>query len=318
MLAITSGLIENSVPLSLWIDTMEKALLEANSLNYHTPGRMHLDMKDNTLLLMPSSGPDSFATKLVTVFPENTRHNKPVIQGLVILNDGNTGELKAILNGSKITAMRTAAIACLGIRHLTNEKIDSIGLIGAGFQGRHMAWFASVERPIKTVYVFDYSEEVIKDFQDFVLERNPKLEIVICKDAREVLNKTKTIFTATASETPVLPNEKALLKDKCFIGVGSYKPDMQEFPPSLFQLVHQIYIDAEHGKTESGDLIEPLKQNWIDSSQIKMISEVFNQKNTNETRLYKTVGQGIFDLFAANLVYENCMKEGIGEKINLD
>jgi ornithine cyclodeaminase len=317
MLAITSTMIENSGPLSLWVDSMEKALLEVKSNQYFTPDRMHMEMGENTLLLMPSAGPDSFATKLVTVFPGNTKQNKAVIQGIVMLNDAKTGELKAIFNGSKITAMRTAAVANLGIRYLTEKSIDSIGIIGAGFQGRHIAWMANSERPLKTIYVFDYSEEVIKEFKDFLKERAPNINIVVCKDAQEVLSRTSTIITATASQTPVLPDHKDLLKDKCFIGVGSYKPDMQEFPHSLFQLVDHIYIDAEHGKKESGDLIEPVKQNWIDSSQIKMITEVFNQNNTHGTRLYKTVGQGIFDLFTANLVYDNCKELKSITKINL-
>lgn len=275
-------------------------------------------MEENTLLLMPSAGPDAFATKLVSVFPQNTKKGKPIIQGTVILNDGETGEAVALLHGSKLTAMRTAAIAMMGVRYLADEKADSLGIIGAGFQGRHMAWMASEERDIKKVYVLDFSEEVIQEFIAFLKERKPDIEVVICKDARDLLSRTSLILTATSSPKPVLPNEASLLKGKCFIGVGSYKPDTREFPESLFSLVDQVWIDAEHGKQESGDLIDPVKYQWIDPSQLRLITDLIGKcKFTKGTRLYKTVGLGIFDLFAAQLVYDQCKEHDLGEDIDL-
>jgi len=318
MRIISAETIEKAAPLSQWLDQMEQALLSVSKPGYFTPDRMHLDMEENTLLLMPSVGPLAFATKLVSVFPQNTKKSKAIIQGSVILNDGETGEAIALLNGSKLTAMRTAAIAIMGLRYLTDEKTDSLGIIGAGFQGRHMAWMASEERPINRIYVSDFSEEVLLGFVSFIKERKPDIEVIICQDARELLSQTSLILTATSSPKPVLPNEPALLKGKCFIGVGSYKPDTREFPESLFSLVDQVWIDAEHGKQESGDLIDPVKQNWIDSSQIRLITDLIGKcKMTKGTRLYKTVGLGIFDLFAAQLVDEYCRKENLGIEIEL-
>lgn len=318
MRIISAENIEKVMPTSLWVDAMEKALLAAEKEEYFTPNRMHVDVQKNTLLLMPSVGPDAFATKLVSVFPENAQKQQAVIQGTVILNDGDTGEAIALLNGSKLTAMRTAAVATVGIRFLTDQSIDSLGLIGGGFQGRHIAWMACEERNINRVYLNDFSEEVFDDFKVFLNERKPHIEVVFCKDVRELVSQTSLVITASSSQEPVLPNEPELLQGKCFIGVGSYKPDMREFPESLFQLVDDIWIDAAHGKQESGDLIDPVKQNWIASSQIRLMSDLIGKcKLTKGTRLYKTVGQGIFDLFAAQLVYDYCKKENLGIDIEL-
>ena len=318
MRIISADIIEKAIQPTLWIDAMEEALLAAENKAYFTPNRMHVDMGENTLLLMPSAGPKSFATKLVSIFPENKKLNKAAIQGMVVLNDGKTGEGLALLNGSQLTAMRTAAIANVGVRYLSNENTNSIGIIGAGFQGKHIAWFACEERPIKQIYLVDYSEEVIKEFISFIKTKKPDIEVMVCKDAQELLSKTSLIVTATSSSQPVLPNDAELLKDKCIIGVGSYQPKMREFSNALFPLVNEIWIDAEHGKQESGDLLDPLKHQWIDSSQIKQITDLIgNYKLTNGTRLYKTVGMGIFDLFAAQLVYDQCKKHDLGEDIEL-
>lgn len=318
MRIISGDIIEKAVPISAWVDHMEKAILSANKDGYFTPDRMHVDVQENTLLLMPSVSPEGFATKLVSVFPKNTEKSQAVIQGTVILNDGETGEAIALLNGSKLTAMRTAAIACLGIRYLSNQNTESLGLIGAGFQGRHMAWLASGERNIKKVYICDFSKENCDGFISFLNARKPEIEVTICMNAKELLSKTSLVLTATSSPQAVLPNEPKLLKGKCFIGVGSFKPNMREFPKALFTLVENIWIDAEHGKQESGDLIDPINNAWLNSSQIKLISDLINQpKQVSETSLYKTVGLGIFDLFAAQLVYENCKLADLGEDVEL-
>lgn len=316
MKIISGDIIEKAVPLSRWVDHMETAILSIEKEGFFTPDRMHVDVQENTLLIMPSVSPEGFATKLVSVFPKNAEKGKAVIQGTVLLNDGETGEAIALLNGSKLTAMRTAAIACLGVRYLSNENTESLGVIGAGFQGRHMAWMASEERNIKQIFVSDFSDENCEGFITFLKERKPEIEVVICKDAKELLSCTSLILTATSSTQPVLPNDPELLKGKCFIGVGSYKPNMREFPEALFSLVDHIWIDAEHGKQESGDLIDPVNKGWINSSQIKLINELINQPiQPANTSLYKTVGLGIFDLFAAQLVYEQCLLSGLGEDV---
>ena len=318
MRIISANIIEKSIPPSQWINTMEEALLAAEDKAYFTPNRMHLDMGENTLLLMPSAGPKSFATKLVSIFPENKKLNKAAIQGMVVLNDGETGEGLALFNGSQLTAMRTAAIATVGTRCLSPEDTKTLGIIGGGFQGKHIAWFASEERPIEKVYLVDYSEEVIKEFISFIKDKKPEVEVLVCKDAQELLSKTSLVFTATSSNKPVLSNNAELLKDKCIIGVGSYKPEMREFPDALYPLVNEIWIDAEHGKQETGDLIYPQEHGLIDSSKIRTISNLIGKcKFTKGTRVYKTVGLATFDLFAAQLVYENCIENNLGIEIEL-
>ena len=318
MRIISAEIIEKAIPPSLWINTMEEALLANEKEDYVTPNRMHVMVQENTLLLMPSVGPKNYATKLVSVFPGNKNLKKAIIQGIVVLNDGETGEGLALLNGSQLTAMRTAAIAVIGARYLSPENTNSLGIVGGGFQGKHIAWFASKEKPIEKIYLVDYFEEVIAEFISFIKTKKPEIEVVVCKDAQELLSKTSLVFTATSSSQPVLPNHAELLKDKCIIGVGSYKPEMREFPDALYPLVNEIWIDAEHGKQETGDLIYPQEDGLIDSTKIRLISNLIGKcKLTKGTRIYKTVGLATFDLFAAQMVYDYCKKENLGVEVEL-
>jgi len=319
MLVISQKDIEKINDAKLWVDCMEEAL-QASNKDFHTPPRMHIDMEEDTLLLMPSMGPDNFSTKLVSVFPSNKLHGKPPIQGNVILFDGKNGDSLALINGAKLTAMRTAAIAVVGIRHLSNENKNNLGIVGAGTQGQHIAMMAAKEKSLDKIYVFDKSEAIIKDFKEFINVACPGLKVISCSDIEELLSLSDLVFLATTSKQPVLPNKAELLEGKVFVGVGSYKPDMQEFPDALFKLVDEVWIDAEHGKKESGDLINPLKKGLIKESSIKQIRELITKPDeyaNGQTKIYKTVGEGVFDLFAAKLVYEKANEMNMGVNVEL-
>ncbi|TAJ11638.1 ornithine cyclodeaminase family protein [Marinilabiliaceae bacterium JC017] len=320
MLILSSEAIEQAASPHLWTDVMELALKAVPDKDYKTPDRMHVDVSENTLLIMPSIGPDIFTTKLVSVFPENARYNQPSIHGTLLLNDGKTGEPLALLNGSKLTAMRTAAVAAVGVRHLANGNVESIGVVGAGMQGRHMAWIVGTEKEVSKIYVFDLSADMIEAFKVFVADKMPQAEVIACQSVEQLCRESQVIVTGTTSKKPVLPADKSLLEGKTIVGVGSFRPNMREFPDELFALCDKIWVDADHGKRESGDLCQPLKENIIHEEQVVSITQLLvgeEKPDRNATHVFKTVGLGIFDLFGAKLAYEKAVEGNLGQNVTL-
>jgi ornithine cyclodeaminase/alanine dehydrogenase-like protein (mu-crystallin family) len=320
MILLSDKDIERIAPVSNWIEAMELAIKSSENSEYYTPNRIHVDIKKNTLLIMPSVGPQYFITKLITVFPENHRSKVPVINGNVVVNDSKTGETLALLNGAKLTAMRTAAIANTGIKYLSKTSDQTIGIIGAGEQGKHIAWFATELLKLKKIHVYDNSDEMMDDFEEFILKRNPDTKVIRNETSESLVADSDIVITATTSMKPVFPNDINLVVGKAFIGVGSYKPDMREFPEAVFKSINKAWVDADHGKVESGDLIYPVQNNLLDKNEIRNISELITgsaPKENNNTRMYKTVGLATFDLFAASMVYEIAISNNNYCKIQL-
>jgi ornithine cyclodeaminase len=303
-----SSTIENIAPFSEWVDMMEKALLQSiEPGGYVMPKRMHLDYGADTFLLMPCITDEYWVTKLVSFCPGNKASGHPSIYGTVVLNDTKTGKPLAIMDGSAITAMRTAAVSAVGIRHLSPPDSHSLGIIGAGIQGTWQALFACSEREINEIWIFDQNRENLFHFAEKMKIRNPMIKVIHAANASEVAMNSDIIICATNSQNPVFPDEKELFTGKTFIGIGSYKPDCREFPEQLFHQLDQIYVDTLDGKKESGDLITPVKNNWIAEKEIYPIGSLLTGENIptpNGTRLFKTVGFALLDLFAAKLVYE--------------
>lgn len=297
-------------------DQMEEALRVYMSGNYVMPDRLHMDMDDNTLLLMPAGMDTHMGTKLISLCPGNTQKNLPVITGLMLLNDAMTGEPLAMLNGAKLTAVRTAAVSAMGIRLLTPDRVDRLGLIGAGVQGLHQVLFASSVRPLKEIVVYDLHPERLAGWTEQLSAWIPDTTIQIVSDPRQLVESSQIIITATHAERPVMPDDPELLRGKSFVAIGSYKPYMRELPDSLFRLINTCWVDTEKALEEAGDLIQPIQDGLLRKDQVIPLGDLLLGKSIqdhHDTILYKTVGMALFDLLTARYLYQKACQLNCGQ-----
>lgn len=305
------------------MDKIEEAYHILKKGSFYMPPRPSIEYQNKTLLYMPCFTEQSLGTKILTVFPDNVKIKKPAIDGLMIIYNYETGEPLVVMDGKAVTAMRTGAVGGVGARYLSSKQSKSLGIIGAGTQGFYQALFACHARNIKEVYIYDY---FIKDLSQFIhnLKSNldhSDIEFFPCKDAGELVENSDIVITATTSNDPVLPNDKNLLEGKSFIGIGSYKPNMREYPDAIWSLVDHVYIDLEFACEESGDLSQPISKGILSKDRIKNFTELLESEShdmeqNNKTTFFKSVGMALFDLCIAEGIYVNAMKKNIGQRIN--
>ncbi|MBT3244945.1 MAG: ornithine cyclodeaminase family protein [Bacteroidetes bacterium] len=319
MLILNEEIISKIVdPLEL-TNIMEQAMLSYASGDFVMPDRVHMDFDGNTLLLMPCSSGKFFSTKLVSLFPDNPVKGEPVLYGSVMLNDGSNGKALALLNGAKLTAVRTAAVGSAGIRHTSPKNASTLGLVGAGVQGLHQILFACKNRPIEKVWVLDQNTSLVDTLIKELKVQLPDVEFIAAKDSIELCRESEIIITATNACTPVLPDVAELLRGKTIIAIGSYKPEMIEMPEALYPLLKHCFIDVNMAMEESGDLIHPLSSGMLKTNQIHSLSDIITAKlniDATETSLYKSVGMALFDLFSAVYIYDVALKSGLGQEVS--
>jgi ornithine cyclodeaminase len=142
----------------------------------------------------------------------------------------------------------------------------------------------------------------------------------VCRNVRELLERTALVVAATTSPEPVLPDESELLENKHFISVGSFRPTMQELPNSVFRLAGQLAVDSEHAAREVGDVINPLQAGLLRTTDVFSIGEcVLGQRvvDVSRTTAYKTVGAAMYDLFVAEAFYRAAKTQGVGLEVAL-
>lgn len=320
MLIINESALAQMIDWNALIDHMIKAMIAYEEGNFVQPDRVSMSFSNNTLLLMPAQSGKYFSTKLVSIFPDNPSRNEPVIKGIVVLNNGETGDPLAVLNGAKLTAIRTAAVAAAGIRYTTPENVSSLGLIGAGVQGMHQILAACTVRPIKKVYVLDKYADRAKTFISCLVSSLPEVQLIRVNTSEELMEKSEVIITATNSSKPVLADIPELLLNKHLIAIGSYKPQMRELPDSLFKLIDHCFVDVRFALEESGDIIHPIEMGLLKQKQVIPIGSLISGKitaDTSKTTLFKLVGMALFDLYTAQWFYEKAVRLDAADNVYL-
>ena len=108
---------------------------------------------DRCLLSMPAFGLDGVtAVKLVTVFPDNAQHGIPNIQAAIVVFS-QAGTPVALLDGTVVTHLRTAAVSALACRYLSRADSAQLVIIGTGALAPAMAAAHCVVRPIERISV---------------------------------------------------------------------------------------------------------------------------------------------------------------------
>ncbi|MGM0465733.1 MAG: ornithine cyclodeaminase family protein [Acidobacteriota bacterium] len=321
MLVLNQKDILNAVTRNEIVDSVEKALRMYEEKNFHMPDRMHVDYRGNTLLLMPCFTKKSMGTKLVSLYPENEKKDLPVLFGIMVLNDGNTGKPLAVLDGSALTALRTGAVGSVSIRHMTPKKVNTLGIVGAGVQGFHQTITACTQRDFKSVYVYDKFSEKSDQLIEKLLKKLKNIEVKKAKSAEELLKEAEVVITATTSMEPVLPDEERLFLGKHIVGIGSYKPDMREPPKALFKNIKTLAVDTEYAHIESGDLKVPLEKGWIQEDQILTLGKVIMEKSfinqeREGTTVFKSVGMALFDAVVSEFIYQKAREKDLGQEVH--
>ena len=310
MIVLSKEQIEEMVDPDQMMDQIEEAYRIYGSGEFYMPPRPTVEHENKQLMYMPCYTKDIIGTKILSIFPENSKLGLPSIDGIVLLNDYTTGAPLAVMDGQSVTAWRTGAVGGVGIRHLSRKDCRTVGIIGAGMQGFHQAVYACAARNIHPVYVFNHSDRDLTDYLERLKKAIDKedVKVVQCKAVEELVRNSDIICTTTPSTTPVLPDDKELLRGKCIIAIGSYMPEMREIPDAVLDLVDNVYIELPYACEESGDLSQPLASGKLTKDRVKLMHEylVSGEKEIKEgqTTYFKSVGMGLFDVCIAQKLYE--------------
>jgi 1-piperideine-2-carboxylate/1-pyrroline-2-carboxylate reductase [NAD(P)H] len=289
------------LPYPVLADSIREVALAMDSGDLQAPPRFALPLQeDGILLVMPASDPDIAITKLVTVHPNNPGRGLPTIQGEVVVMDAATGARLGLLEGSVVTARRTAALSMLATRELAPHPEGPLLIVGAGRQGRaHLEAFRA-GLGVSRAFISSRSSKSAVSLAGHA--RTLGMEAEPVEGVGEVLGDVSLIVTATTSKEPVLPEE---IPDGVFVAaVGAFEPAAAELPPALIS-TSEILVDTMEGaKEEAGDLIQAQSAGafaWEDATELE--EALRSPQRPEGTIVFKSVGHALWDLAAARTAF---------------
>src|SRR6184192_2258809 len=164
LLVLSQQEVEQLLDMEGCIEAMEGALASLARGDVHLPLRFIFKPGDESSLigLMPAhrAGDSAlYSLKAICVFPDNPKRGLDAHQGTVTLFDGETGETRALLNASAVTAIRTAAVSAVATRLLAREDVGTLGILGAGVQARSHAAAMRAVRDFERTLLYSPTRE---------------------------------------------------------------------------------------------------------------------------------------------------------------
>jgi alanine dehydrogenase len=291
-----------------------EALREAFRADITVPLRHHHPIAQQQggaamILLMPAwnSGQGSFlGCKIVTVFPDNAKVSRPSIYGSYMLMSGETGEPLAVMDGTTLTAWRTASASALAASYLAREDAAHLVMIGAGALAPHLVRAHASVRPIKKVTLWNRTRK--RAVQTAFGLSVGGLEVEVTDDLEAAVREADIVSCATLSPEPLVRG-KWLKKGAHVDLVGAYTPKMREADDDAIKKA-RVYVDTRAGATkEGGDIVQPLKSGVLKKDGIRgdlfelCRGEAKGRSGNLQVTLFKSVGTAIEDLAAAMLVW---------------
>lgn len=310
------------------IEADKKAFVAIEEKLCETPLRTNIRAPkyDGTFLFMPSYGEniDTAALKIINIFPRNIERGLPSSPAQILLIDGTTGLVIALLDGTYVTQLRTGGASGAAFDLLGRKDAKTGVLIGTGGQAPTQLEAMLAVRNLEKVLVYDANLQRARDFTQKMEKKLAHYHTAILPVATsaEAVKEGDLIITVTPSTTPVF--DGTLVKPGATLScVGSYQPHMQELDPALLPHVARIYFDDKEAVlSEAGDLILPLKKGELSSEKFagnlgKVLKGTLEGRKTpEEILLFETVGTAVQDLITAKAIYDRALELGIGTPWN--
>ena len=289
---------------------------------FDVPLRAVINGSHGNFLFMPAYCEDMRAAglKIVNIMPGNPEKGLPASIGQELLIDGETGVVKAMMDGTYVTALRTAAASGAAFDLFGRKDAQTGAMIGTGSQAMCQLEAMLTARPLREVRVAARNFEKTKVFVERAREELASYgaDIIACEDSNAAVDGADLVTLVTVSGTPVCSAE--YFKPGCTISaVGAYTYDMQELDPAVFDKCGKIYFDSVDAVlSESGDILRPLDEGTLTKDQFTgdigeyILGRIPGRESDDEIIVFENVGIGALDLMTAAKVYDKATSEGIG------
>jgi ornithine cyclodeaminase len=277
----------------------------------------------SALAAMPAhlSSPAAMGVKVISVFPGNHGTALDSHQGAVLLFEAEQGRLLAIMDASRITAVRTAAVSGVATRALARPEAGTLALLGSGVQAETHLEAMRLVRPLRTVRVWSRDEGHAARFAHAARARHG-IEVDVARTARAAVAEADLVCTVTSSREPVLKGE--WLRPGVHVNaVGASLRTARELDTAAVARA-RVFVDRrESAASEAGDLLIPRAEGAIgDDHVLAEIGEVLigrapGRRSADEVTLFKSLGLAVEDVAAAHHIYARARAEGAGTWVEL-
>jgi ornithine cyclodeaminase len=328
VLILTRADVEQLIDPDELIDALGPAMIDLSSGAASMPPRVAAVLGDGQSLLgvmpawLPSVG--VLETKLVSLFPGNAGSHVPTHQAVIVAFDAETGSPAALLDGTAITAQRTAAGSALATRLLAREDATVMAVLGTGVQAAaHLRYVPRVRR-FEEIRVAGRDHGRAAEVAE-VASAELRRPVAVAESFEEAVRGADVVCATTHAPEPILRGE--WLRPGSHVSSVGLNPTGREIDESTVRdalvVVESRASALTPGPAGANDLIWPIRDGVVREDHVHAeIGEILTgarpgRTSADQITLYKSVGVAVQDAAAAGLVLGRAHERGLGRDVEI-
>jgi ornithine cyclodeaminase len=271
---------------------------------------------------LPTAG--GLAVKLVSLFPGNAQGRLPTHQAVVIVFDPGSGEALALMDGTSITTLRTAAGSALSAELLAREDANTLAILGTGVQARAHAEALVRVRPIRHIRVAGRNRERAASLAS-ALQDSLDIDVRPVDTFAEACTEADVVCAATHSPDPVVHRDA--LKPGVHVTSVGFNTAGREVDSAT--VVDSVVVVESRAAVLApppagcNDLSTPIQEGLIGPDHVHaeigelLLGTATGRTSPDQITLYKSVGIAAQDVAASNLVLSAARERKLGIQVEL-
>jgi ornithine cyclodeaminase/alanine dehydrogenase-like protein (mu-crystallin family) len=300
------------------IEAMEEVLTSLALGALYNPLRSiaRPDGVDTLLGLMPAyrgAPTQVYSLKEIVIVPTNPSRGLDTHMGGVLLHDGETGELIAIVNASPITEIRTAAVSAVATRALARPDAQRVAILGSGAQARGHVHAMRAVLADPEIRIWSRSLEKAEELAG-------EVGATVSPSVDAALFGAEVVCTTTAAKEPIV-EKRWLARGAHVNAVGACFPTTRELDTETVATSSFFTDRRESCLNEAGDYIIAASEGAVGPEHIKAeLGEVLagmhpGRQHEDELTIFKSLGIAVEDLASAELVVRRARERGVGVEV---
>jgi ornithine cyclodeaminase/alanine dehydrogenase-like protein (mu-crystallin family) len=310
LLVLSQAEVRRLLDLDELLVALAGAFTEVSAGRTSVPPRVAARTPNGLLGVMPGYLPGAgLESKLVAVFPGNHQHGLPSHLALIALFDEETGRPLALMDGTHVTAVRTAAASALSTRLLSRPDSRVLAILGAGVQGRHHLEAMARVRDFHEVRVASRDREHASALASTLACARPMT------DFEQAVRGADVVCCCTDAAKPVIAYE--WLRPGVHVTSVGANPSGPELDA---ETVRRGRLFVESRVAFSPPPAGSAELQGLDPATATELGELIGgtapgRADDHEVTVYKSMGHATEDAAAARLVYDRALAEGAGRRV---
>ena len=243
--------------------------------------------------------------KWVSSFPDNVASGIPRASAVLILNDKLTGYPFACMEGSIISASRTAASAAAAAHWLTRHRARPrrIGFFGVGLIARYIhTYLTATDWTFDQIGVFDLSADSAQGFKGYLERSSTPAPVTVHEGPEQLIRNSDLVVFATIAGEPHVHDTTWFAHNPLVLHIS-----LRDLAPEILQASTNILDDVDHC-LKAGTSAHLLEQktgtrDFVDGT----LADIMEGKTTlpdDRPTVFSPFGLGILDLAVGKYVYD--------------